>query len=306
MLAAATALGVCGGLIATFLGYFGGWHWTLDLFSHFRVHYLVVFAIGLAATLALRQRRVAVLALLGLAINGVEVGPAWWPPPEPIAAEAAHPRLRLVTINLLSSNREEAAVLAYLRTVDPDLVAIEEVNARWASALGRLADRLPYRVVAPREDNFGVALLSRYPIATHEVKRYRAFPLPWIAAEIETPLGRLAVSVVHPVPPVSAGSAAARDAAIGEIAGFAGTSTLPKIFLGDFNATPWSLPLRRLSGALHLAGSGIAATWPAKLGPLGIPIDHILVDRAFRIVRREVGPPVGSDHRPVLVEITGR
>jgi len=34
-----------------------------------------------------------------------------------------------------------------------------------------------------------------------------------------------------------------------------------------------------------------------------IPIDHILVGTGIRVFKREVGPDVESDHRPVLADL---
>ncbi len=303
MLAAAIALWNGGALVATVLGYLGAWHWALDLFSHFRIHLLLALGLGLAVAILKRRWALVGLALLGVAINGFEVGRAWWPPPQLLAAEASAARLRLVAINVEGINRDEAAVVAYLRAADPDIVAVEEVRPHWAKALAGLADRLPYQVIEPREDNFGIALLSRFPILRHEVRRYRGIALPWIAAEIDTPLGPVAANAAHPVPPMGAGATADRDAAIAELGAFVTSAALPRVLMGDLNATPWSRPYRDLVQEQGFLGSGIAATWPARLGPFGIPIDHILVDQRLKVIRRQVGPRVGSDHRPLLIEV---
>jgi endonuclease/exonuclease/phosphatase (EEP) superfamily protein YafD len=34
-----------------------------------------------------------------------------------------------------------------------------------------------------------------------------------------------------------------------------------------------------------------------------IPIDHVLVKNGLMVLKREIGPDLGSDHRSVLVEI---
>ena len=46
-----------------------------------------------------------------------------------------------------------------------------------------------------------------------------------------------------------------------------------------------------------------AAEASAQLGPLGIPIDHLLHSAELQIVDRRTGPDVGSDHRGLVVDI---
>jgi len=37
---------------------------------------------------------------------------------------------------------------------------------------------------------------------------------------------------------------------------------------------------------------------------MGLPVDHCLVSPSVALVSRTVGPDVGSDHRPLLVEFS--
>ncbi|NJM07606.1 hypothetical protein HC891_17630 [Candidatus Gracilibacteria bacterium] len=54
-------------------------------------------------------------------------------------------------------------------------------------------------------------------------------------------------------------------------------------------------------------GYGIQGTWPSSLPPLlRIPIDHCLVNAQISIVARSVGPALGGDHTPLLVEFVLR
>jgi endonuclease/exonuclease/phosphatase (EEP) superfamily protein YafD len=47
----------------------------------------------------------------------------------------------------------------------------------------------------------------------------------------------------------------------------------------------------------------VQPTWSARL-PFGrIPIDHIFAPPDATVVRREIGPDVGSDHFPVEAEL---
>lgn len=48
---------------------------------------------------------------------------------------------------------------------------------------------------------------------------------------------------------------------------------------------------------------GLQPSWPAALGPLGIPIDHLLHGPELATVGRERGPAFGSDHRMLHVRL---
>jgi endonuclease/exonuclease/phosphatase family metal-dependent hydrolase len=50
-------------------------------------------------------------------------------------------------------------------------------------------------------------------------------------------------------------------------------------------------------------GFGLQNSWPAYWPWLSITIDHCLVSRDIRLIDRKVGPDIGSDHYPVLVEV---
>ena len=84
------------------------------------------------------------------------------------------------------------------------------------------------------------------------------------------------------------------------------TLDAPVLLLGDLNATPWSHPFKRLLQETGLIdgsrGMGYQPTWPAGVLPLLIPIDHCLHSQELRVVHKEVGPMVGSDHYPVIVD----
>lgn len=79
----------------------------------------------------------------------------------------------------------------------------------------------------------------------------------------------------------------------------------PALAVGDFNAAPWSRPLRQV-----LSETGFAAlrwptgTWPAAAGGAGVPIDQALVAGGVRLVSVEAfGAGLGSNHRGLLLGV---
>lgn len=78
--------------------------------------------------------------------------------------------------------------------------------------------------------------------------------------------------------------------------------------VGDFNATPWSYPFRRLMASTDLSNSalgfGLDLSYPADGNPLvRVPIDHLLFSDGLAVVDRRLGPAMGSDHFPLTVDL---
>jgi endonuclease/exonuclease/phosphatase (EEP) superfamily protein YafD len=70
--------------------------------------------------------------------------------------------------------------------------------------------------------------------------------------------------------------------------------------------SPWFVRLVREAGLRDSgAGRGVRPTWAPAPVPtwLGLPVDHMLGTPGFRVLTRELGPRMGSDHRPMVTEL---
>lgn len=302
------ALMVFGTCLFSLAGHLGGIDWRLDLASHFRVHYAVVAALGLALALGLRQRRVAAVAGLLLAAELVQVAPFWLARP----AAPGDPALRLVHFNVLTSNPRKAEAVAWLTEAGADLVVVQEVDAAWAAALATMPGHAVIES-APRADNFGMALLVRRDLSDMVVRTWREELVPGIpalAAELAVAGRRIAVLAVHTLPPVGRANADRRDAQLAAAAAWASEQRAARrvpIVLGDLNASPFSAPFRVLLAAGlvdSLRGFGLQASWPVGPPLPRIAIDHCLHDRALVTTARALGPALGSDHLPLRVDLS--
>jgi len=74
------------------------------------------------------------------------------------------------------------------------------------------------------------------------------------------------------------------------------------------NGTPWSPFFKDflLSSGLRDSREGfrLQPTWPTWFPPAWIPIDHALVSSSVVVHDRRVGPNVGSDHYPVIIDFS--
>jgi len=308
-------LPVVGLATASGMGFAGDWDWRLDLFAHFRFQYAAVALILTLAALLLRRWVGVVVAIAILAANAWQVAPLYFTPISPTLPPGV-PTLRLAHANVRVSNPDREAVARFIADSDADVVFLQEVDERWLAAL---AERdLAYDVFAgrPRPDNFGLAMLVRTPPRDHvEVVSVTVrdvtdgvAQVPAIAARLRLAGQDVAVLSLHTLPPVSRLYAETRDIQLDAAARWARAIDGPCAVIGDLNATPWSHAFERLLVAGDLTntqrGYGLSGTWPTGLSWTGmIPIDHCLV-RGLTAVDRRVGPDIGSDHRPLLVELT--
>lgn len=276
-----------------------------ELVSYGRMHLGAGLLFGAVLALSLRERRLSVasgaaalLLLWPLLLAPFHVEPE-------VAAGAA--RIRLLQLNVKTESRAYAGVAALLDREEFDVVAFEEVDAAWLAALATQRERFPHRVERPRDDNFGIALWSRLPLHRAQIVEVGAAGFATLDAEVEVAGKRLRVLVAHPPPPIGARAATERDRQLLGIAALARGGHRPAVVVGDLNATPWCpvFPAMVALGALRdVPGERLPiGSWPAAL-PFGkIWIDHVLPSPGVRIERLEVGPDVGSDHRPLVAEL---
>jgi endonuclease/exonuclease/phosphatase (EEP) superfamily protein YafD len=278
--------------------------WPFELFAHFRAQYLVA-ALLLAALLA--WRRLATPAVLALVLVGWHA----WPAAQglvaaPSTADCSGPTLTVATANVRYSNEDHARFLAWLDTEPADLVVVQEVTAAWARDLAARRG-YPYQHVLTREDPYGIAILSRWPLEAVSLVDLAGDELPSLGAVVAVDGRRIQVYGLHTHWPVTPSLARARDEALQAAAALARDGTLPVVLLGDLNLTSYSPPFDRLLGEGRLRdamqGQGWRPTWQAGFWPLALRIDHVLVSPGLCVEDATVGPAVGSDHRPVLARL---
>jgi endonuclease/exonuclease/phosphatase (EEP) superfamily protein YafD len=288
---------------ATLAGFAGGWHWLFDLASHYRWYWLLAALLWYAVTSRRRSRLAAACLVVAVVGNGGPLVPYWLPTAgEPGAGDP----LTIVSLNLEVGNLRQDLAVGFLRQVNADVVVLLEVSEAWAEAVESLADLYPHRVVEPRTDLFGIAVLSRLPLEAVRFEPLAEGPPVVIAGLPRGERGCLLVAA-HPPAPLSAAWSARRDAQLAAIGELAATEVRPVIVAGDLNATPWSHGFRRLTGPRGLRdsalGRGVQGSWHARLWVPRIPIDHVVVSEGVAVVSRSLGPPIGSDHLPVVATL---
>lgn len=278
----------------------GAWDWRLDLVANGRV--LLWWAAGLllVGAVAVRSHTATAAAAITVVLNLAPIVPLYLPS---AADVPANDPTTVLSFNLLSTNDRYDEVVDYIVRSGADVVFLHEGTLLWEEALA--ARDLPYEMVSGRDEALIFGTIALVPTDAEVTNlgfassQGRGLAVRW---------GGLEILGVHPLAPVDARSAElhrAQHRAYGEWA----SARDRAVVVGDFNSTPWTSTFRSLVGDGGLLNSqrgyGVAPTW--EVGRLwALPIDHLVHTGDLVVVDRVVGPDLGSDHRPLLVEVAPR
>ena len=289
-------------LAGTWLAGLGSLHWLLDLFSHFRLQYLVLCLLVLVFAILQGRKLLGLIAVVSLFWNASFV----WRASLTTRFDHGRPAFTLMTFNVFYEHEQPERVIEHVLKADPDIVCLLETDLNWAKHLQPLRDKYPHHAEELEYGAFGFACFTRLPTKSLTTRYFAHGLYPSLVMELEDEGKRLTVVATHPPPPMSSQTAAIWQKQFIEISKFASAINHDLIVAGDLNATPWCHGMRLLQTGSGLEFRTAGAVWPPTWGlnlPMMIPIDHVLVKGELSIMQRTIGPDVGSDHRPVLVRL---
>lgn len=307
-----TALMLClAGAVAGLAGLGGAFSDRLDALTHAAPAWLACAAAGLALAVAFsrgdERKALSAFALLGivatLALMGPELVSALQRPEK---AATASSQVKLVQFNAWADNLDPDATTAWLLKQNADVVVLEEAGGGAWPVVRALKKAYPYSTACGVRYGCDTRMFSRWPIVAEHGFHQDNLDLAGGWMTLRHPLGDFTVAGVHFVWPVPAGQWQAQSRTlVHRLAPFPRDSL---ILTGDFNSTPWSWSLRRQDKALGLERRTRAlASWPSGAfsrvlkAPFPVlPIDHVYAGKAWKTVKVERGPSLGSDHRPVV------
>ncbi len=295
-------------VLGTLVRYLGRWHWVFELATHFLEQAIVLGGIAMLLLLIRRHWRLAVISGVLTLANASEVL-TYIRSDKPPGVWVVHPSDTFVVVsaNVYSQNRNSTDLYRWLIESEADVVFISEVDPWWARQIESWKADWPHQIVHPRPDNFGLALISRHPIADSHLFDLDG-PIPAVDCRILAPSGEWTVVGLHPFPPMGRAYSTLRNQQLQTAAAQINTLPKPRVVVGDLNCTPASPMFQDFVSTTGLIdscrGFSWQPTWPAGRRVLRIPIDHCLCDPSVLVMERDVGPQVGSDHLPIRAKLT--
>jgi endonuclease/exonuclease/phosphatase (EEP) superfamily protein YafD len=283
----------------------GRYLWLLDLFSHFRVQYTMLFLIVAIMLFAMRRPGLAVVSIIGAVLSAIPIVSYLGVPPARAAAGSAN--FRIVAFNTWFRNHDYAAIGRFLEQAQADVVVLEELSRQQAADLSAYLSSYPHSHMPAQPRRYGAVVFARWPILAAEPLALAEGPARAAKVTLDwrgTPVTVLGVHLHWPLGPTNS---RLRNQELEGIASFAAATPGPLIVAGDFNVTPWSSHFREALARSALndcaAGQGLAPSWPAQAPPLGIRIDHCWASKHWRTTDVRTGPGLGSDHLPLIADL---
>jgi endonuclease/exonuclease/phosphatase family metal-dependent hydrolase len=230
-------------------------------------------------------------------------------------------KLRVMSYNIRgqAAARSEShieGIAEAIKRLQPDLVGLQEVHRFTAHARARdqaqeLAERTSLRLQFGRclegwGGEYGNAVLSRFPIVTHEVHALPGSGEPRAVLECRLFAGaqfELSFFVAH-LEAWGFLRRATRAAQLHRLAEITREAHLPWILTGDFNAVPSAGEIREFLAKEHLqlCGEHRERSFRYSLQRL----DYMLADRRWHTTSCQVQRIGPSDHWPLVAELEYR
>ncbi|MEM7132988.1 MAG: endonuclease/exonuclease/phosphatase family protein [Chloroflexota bacterium] len=310
------------GVIASILtlgSLLGQFHWTLDVLSHFHLQYSALLIIVVPVLLLLSSWRSRTLLLVpALLVNLYMIVPFFVVDilydDESGSADATP--LRVLSMNISTSTDGYPQVVELIRERNPDIVFMSEVRSDLVVLLqNELSEQYPIQHAEPSRFTLGIAILARSPDVSVQKLSADAdmgrMSRNYLRADFMWEGTPVSLVGIHPLPPMQGNWADGRNREIALMGTLSKEADQPFILVGDLNASPWSVPMRRLIMETELRyatdGHGIWPTWllaQQYVGPLlGVPLDHILVSPEWIVADYTESGDIGSDHVPLQADL---
>ena len=293
VIAAIALLAVAALLLFGFLNHFSA---LADSLSHFRLHFIVLAVLLSFGFLALRAWRwgAAAMAVIVIGLFGLQPAFPYFP-----VTPVALPQIRMIQFNTLFNNPKPDFSAQWLVAQAPDITTLQEVSKNNQVIIDELSKQMPSKAECKFTAIGRVVVLSKYPKLAE--KCVEGSGLVWMQVMID---GKpVTIASVHLHWPYPFRQQKQLDYMRTELEAM----PRPVILAGDFNAAPWSeavAQVGRASSTIPLPGLRMTLRMGFYgIGPFPVlPIDQVLAPDGTSPTKMEVGPPIGSDHLPVVVQ----
>ncbi len=293
-------IGLAIGIFMTFAGVLAPVLPSVDLFNNLRVLTALGFA-GLAAFAAVsRMWRITAWSVALLLVNGaLSLTPILTH--AKAAKSQSNNRIEVISFNVAHQNLEPGRAARWLSKQTADIVVLQETFGVKDLYKAALKSRFPY--VYDCDCNSLLVFSRRRWLEAKALPRTENTP-PVIMLRFSTKDGKpyrfVGLHMDYPFEP----SRQHRHYQWAEKQ--FSQPEMSTILAGDLNLTPWSWKLQRLSWSTGMVRHGMwARSWNGSsvLLPALVLIDNVLTTPDIRTVAFKTGPPLGSDHLPIMVTL---
>jgi len=280
-------------------------YWLIDIFSNFKFQYLIISILLLIISLFLYKKKIVPLTIIcvGILWNAYFILPYYFSS-NTISLENRK-EVKISSINLLSSNSEIELVRNYIIDENPDILILMEFTPNWQFQLNTIIENYEYRKLVSRNDNFGIAILSKYKMKS-SIEYFELNNKPSIVADLNIESKQLSLVATHPIPPINQHTFENRNEQLCNILKNRSKFSENLIIAGDLNTSSFSNHFSKLTnGDLKDSriGFGLLPTWPANYRILQTTLDHFLISKSIEVIERSTGKNIGSDHLPINIII---
>jgi len=291
--------------ILTITGFLGQISWAFEITSHFRVQYFFILIIFTIFFFLGKQKKLAFYSAVFALTNLILIWPYWFTNKTPYTNK---PGVKALLINLDVTNFSHEKVSSLIGQNHSDIIILEEFDKKWKSRLGKTLEKFPYSVVSPWNNGWAIGLFSRLPLNKSKLGRLGKSPIPYVMAEFEWQEKSYTLLGAHLQDPMTEVQTDVRNRQLASLADIIKNLKKPIILLGDLNISLWSpyfqLFIKKTDLREARLGWGLYPTWPTNFFPLRIPIDHGLVSKGVGVHSFSLGPNIGSDHFPIIIQFS--
>ena len=216
-------------------------------------------------------------------------------------------KLRLISFNISYENPVEnfKNIREMILSEKPDIVQFQEFSPQMQDKIKTLRSIFPYSTELNKPKGpYDSLILSKHPLTNTKVEDNHVVITNLI-------LNKTEISIVG-IHLLTGGTKKNFNDGLQQISylkTIVNNTNKNLILLGDLNMTSTSKRFAKFLKETNLytytSYKNITSTWPAFIPNfLGIQIDHILFSNNFKMVDKKTSNSFGSDHRPLIVELS--
>jgi endonuclease/exonuclease/phosphatase (EEP) superfamily protein YafD len=225
-------------------------------------------------------------------------------------AKSAKNSLSIMITNVEMQNKEYKQVVDQVNLNQADILMLLETDDAWRLGIESIEKDYPFTYLLPKPNTYGMLVYSKVEMENPRFEYLINEEIPSFHCHIYLGNNKVRFYGLHPEPPFPTQSKTTveRDAEILTVAKMIAENDEAAIVAGDLNDVAWSFStilFQKISRMLDpRIGRGFFSTFHARKFWARWPLDHIFVSNHFELVKIARLPYVGSDHFPILIEIT--